>query len=84
MGSETRFVEVFSGPDCTYCEAAKALLTSKGIGFVELRVDEADNLEEFTSRLPRVRSVPQIFIDGDHVGGYEDLVLMDERGRLEA
>ncbi len=77
-----QFVEVFSGPDCNYCEAAKTLLNSKGVDFVELRVDEPAHLEDFRRRLPRIRSVPQIFINGEHIGGYEDLVLLDEGGRL--
>lgn len=69
-------IEVFTGPGCAYCEQAKALLADKGLAFVELDI-AADPalLEEFRRRLPRVKAIPQIFVDGRHVGGLDDLRL---------
>jgi len=78
-----QLVEIFSGPQCNYCEAAKALLDAKGIEYVEMRIDEPANRAEYAERLPRSKSIPQIFIDGEHIGGLEDLQLMDQRGQLE-
>ncbi len=68
-------VEVFTGANCTYCDAAKALLDARGINFAERDMQDETVRQEFTERLPRVRSIPQIFIDGKHIGGLEDLKL---------
>ena len=66
-------IEVFSGPNCVHCEAAKQLLNDSGLEFVERRVDEPDELDELRRRLPRAMALPQIFIGGDHVGNDDDL-----------
>ena len=66
---------MFTGPGCSYCEAAKALLSRHKLDFTERDVSNHAVLAEFRERLPRVRSIPQIFIDGEHIGGYEDLDL---------
>lgn len=68
-------IEIFTGYGCSYCDRAKAVLQERGLAFVERSVDDQTVLAEFRERLPRVRSIPQIFVDGEHIGGYEDLVL---------
>ena len=68
-------IEMFTGPGCSYCEAAKSLLLRRQLAFTERDVSDPAVLVEFRERLPRVRSIPQIFIDGEHIGGYEDLEL---------
>ncbi len=68
-------IEVFTGPGCAFCESAKALLRERGLAFRERDVGDPAVLAEFRERLPRVRAIPQIFIDGEHVGGLEDLQL---------
>jgi len=70
-----KHIEIFTGPGCSYCDAAKALLTRYDLPFTERDVSEPAVLAEFRERLPRTRSIPQIFIDGEHIGGYEDLDL---------
>ncbi len=77
-------IEVFSSPHCSYCEAAKKLLDDKGKGYAiyDISSDEAHR-QELLHRLPRTKSVPQIFIAGEHIGGYEDLCLFAEAGRLD-
>lgn len=77
-------IELFSGPQCGYCERAKALLQTKGLDFEDLSIEDEANRAAFAQRLPRERSIPQIFIDGEHIGGYEDLCILDEKGRLDA
>ena len=69
-------IEIFSTPQCSYCDAAKKLLDEKGLAYtnLDLTADQAI-IEDFKTRLPRVKAVPQIFIDGEHIGGYEDLRL---------
>ncbi len=77
-------IEIFSTPQCGYCDAAKQLLDAKGLTYDNLDVvTTPENLAEFKKRLPRVKAVPQIFINGEHIGGFEDLRLLNEDGRLD-
>jgi len=77
-------VEVFSGPHCAYCEQAKQLLQRKGIDFETLDIAADENhRQELARRLPRARALPQIFIDGTHIGSIEDLQIMESRGELD-
>ncbi len=77
-------IEMFSSPKCGYCERAKALLDKRGCAYQERDVaGHAGHRMELQRRLPRVRSLPQIFIGGEHVGGYEDLQFLEDTGRLE-
>jgi len=75
-------IEIFTGPGCGYCIAAKGLLERHGLKFTELDISAPEQMAAFRNRLPRVKSIPQIFIDGEHVGGFEDLQLLAERGGL--
>ncbi len=75
-------IEIFTSPNCGYCERAKALLRAKGLTFAELDIANESRRQTLLERLPRVRAVPQIFIDGGHIGGYEDLQLLEQSGRL--
>lgn len=68
-------IEIFTGPSCAYCAAAKRLLEERGRTYLERDVSDETCLTEFRERLPRHRSLPQIFVDGAHIGGYEDLRL---------
>jgi glutaredoxin 3 len=77
-------IEIYTGPGCSYCEAAKRLLAQKGLAFDERDIGDPAILEEFRERLPRVKSLPQIFIAGEHIGSFEDLKILSESGRLPA
>lgn len=68
-------IEIFTGPGCDYCVAAKQLLVKHNLGFHERDTGRDDVRAEMKRRLPRERTIPQIFIDGAHIGGYEDLRL---------
>ena len=70
-----RDIEIFTGPNCAYCEQAKTLMQQHGLGYVEHDVSDPDVLREFKERLPRSRALPQLFADGEHLGGLEDLQL---------
>lgn len=76
-------VEIYTGPLCSYCARAKALLTAKGITFKEHDVSGPGGREAMQQRLPRARTIPQIFIAGEHIGGCEDLELLESTGRLD-
>lgn len=66
-------VEIFTGPMCGYCTAAKALLDQLSMAYTERNVKDPEVMKEMRERLPTARTIPQIFIDGEHVGGYDDL-----------
>ncbi|EIL96407.1 glutaredoxin [Rhodanobacter thiooxydans] len=76
-------IEVYSTAVCPYCVAAKNLLKSKGLEWTEVRVDtDAAQRDAMLARSGGRRTVPQIFINDQHVGGYDDLVAADRSGRL--
>jgi glutaredoxin len=64
---------VWSKYHCPYCDQAKALLTSKGIQFEEKKIGDGYSKEELLEAVPNARSVPQIFLDGELVGGFTEL-----------
>jgi glutaredoxin 3 len=77
-------VIVYSQPFCGYCSAAKRLLQQKGVEVAEVDVMvEAGRRAEMVERSGGRRTVPQIFIDGRHVGGYDDLSALDRSGELD-
>ena len=77
-------VEIYTTPTCPYCQTAKALLTRKGTAYVEIDVSRDPALRDaMTQRAGGRRSVPQIFIDGHHVGGSDDLHALDRAGKLD-
>ena len=80
----TAKVEIYSSPFCGYCARAKALLSRKGVDYVEYDVDAESNLRgEMRMRAGGRTSVPQIFIDGRHVGGCDDIHALDAVGGLD-
>ena len=77
-------VEIYTSPTCGYCHAAKRLLAQKGVTFAEVDVArQPDRRPEMVSRANGRRTVPQIFIDGRHVGGCDDLYALDAAGKLD-
>ena len=64
---------VWSKYHCPYCDQAKALLTSKGIQFEEKKIGDGYTKEELLEAVPNTRTVPQIFLDGQLVGGFNEL-----------
>ena len=75
-------VILYSTAVCPYCVAAKNFLKSRGLGYQEVRVDTDPAARALMMQRTRRTSVPQIFINGTHVGGYEDLVALDRSGGL--
>lgn len=72
-------VEVFSGPQCAHCERAKMMLDRNGIAYTEHDISVAESQAELARRLPRAKSVPQVFVAGEHIGNDEDLELLLRR-----
>jgi len=77
-------IEIYTSPFCGYCTRAKRLLTEKGVGFTEIDVMmDGAKRKEMTARASGGRTVPQIFIDGRHIGGSDDLYALDKAGQLD-
>lgn len=77
-------VEIYTKAFCGYCARAKALLTDKGVAFEEYDITTGG--PKRTEMLDRSRggsTVPQIFIDGQHIGGSDDMAALDARGGLD-
>ena len=64
---------VWSRYNCTFCDQAKALLTQKGIEFEERKIGDGFTREELLEAVPTARTVPQIFLDGELIGGFNEL-----------
>lgn len=78
-------IEIYTSPTCGYCHAAKRLLTKKGVTFEETDVARhPEKRAEMMTRAKGGRTVPQIFINGTHIGGCDDLHALDSAGRLDA
>lgn len=77
-------VEIYTTSTCPYCVAAKRLLNRKGAAFTEIDVGrDPSRREEMTRRANGGRTVPQIFIAGQHVGGCDDIHALDHAGKLD-
>ncbi len=76
-------IEVYSTAVCPYCVAAKNLLKARGLEWTEVRVDtDPSQREAMLARSGGARTVPQIFINDQHVGGFDDLAAADRSGKL--
>ena len=77
-------IEIYSGGYCPFCRRAKALLERKGARFTEYDVQADPSLrEEMMARTNNARTIPQIFINGRHIGGCDDLYALDRAGELD-
>ena len=78
-------IEIYTSMLCGYCHAAKRLLNSKGVKFQETDVTLKPRARrEMLGRANGRHTVPQIFIDAEHVGGCDELYALDARGQLDA
>jgi glutaredoxin 3 len=77
-------VEIYTTMWCPYCTRARALLEKKGVDYSEISLDEEPGRRaEMIQRAHGGRTVPQIFIDGEHIGGCDDMVALDRAGKLD-
>jgi len=78
-------VTIYTTMLCPYCHMAKNLLRQKAVDFNEIDVSgDPDLRATMTQRSGGRRTVPQIFINGEHIGGYDDLSALERAGRLDA
>ena len=75
---------MYSGPMCSFCEAAKRLLNRNNLKYEILDISTKDDLrDEMTKKSNGRRTIPQIFFDEYHVGGYQELRELEKSGKLE-
>ncbi len=78
-------VEVYATRSCPFCHSARALLDRKGVAYDLIDVGAApERRSEMTQRAMGRRTVPQIFIDGQPMGGSDDIHALDRQGKLDA
>jgi glutaredoxin 3 len=76
-------VIVYTKDNCPYCHMAKELLSSRSVSYEEIRIDLDDSKREEMMRLSNRRTVPQIFINDQSIGGYDDLAALVKSGKLD-
>ena len=77
-------VTVYMGPMCAFCDAAKRLLNKKNIPYKEINIAiEEDKMDEMLKKSNGKKTIPQIFFDNHHVGGYEELRALEKENELE-
>jgi glutaredoxin 3 len=77
-------VEIYTWQTCPYCIRAKVLLRWKGVRFTDYRIDGDGGARlRMADRANGARTLPQIFINQQHVGGYDDLYRLDAQGQLD-
>ena len=77
-------VTVYMGPRCAYCDAAKRLLARNSIAYKEINIAlEEGKVDEMLKKSNGRRTIPQIFFDDHHVGGYIELRELEKKGDLK-
>ncbi|MBG1269223.1 glutaredoxin 3 [Nostoc sp. WHI] len=77
-------VEIYTWRTCPFCIRAKSLLNNKGVKFIEYSIDGDEAArDKMSQRANGRRSLPQIFINDNHVGGCDDIHVLDSQGKLD-
>ena len=78
-------VEIYTWQYCPFCIRAKSLLNKKNIDFIEYKIDGDESArEKMSERSNGKRSLPQIFIDNNSIGGCDDLYSLEEENKLDS
>ena len=76
-------IVIYSGRFCGYCTAAERLFQSKNAEYELIKVDEDQKMFDHMMEITGRRTIPQIFIDEYHVGGFDDLTALNQSGKLD-
>ena len=77
-------VTIYTGPLCNYCEAAKRLLTRNNIEYKEINIAIVDGaMDEMIKKANGKRTIPQIFFDDQHIGGYDEVRALEKENKLQ-
>tara|TARA_B100001996_G_C18616613_1_gene575990 strand:- start:1057 stop:1311 length:255 start_codon:yes stop_codon:yes gene_type:complete len=78
-------ITMYSGPLCNFCEAAKRLFIRNNLKFTEIDISTKDGLrDEMIQKSNGKRTIPQIFFDDRHIGGYVELRELEKKGDLNS
>ncbi len=76
-------VTIYTGPLCNYCEAAKRLFKRNNVTFDEIDIAKVDGaMDEMIKKANGKRTIPQIFFDDQHIGGYDDARALEKENKL--
>ena len=76
-------VTIYTGPLCAFCDAAKKLLTRNNVKYKEINIATVDGtMNEMISKANGKRTIPQIFFDDNHIGGYDDIRALEKENKL--
>ena len=78
-------ITIYTGPMCNYCEAAKRLLIRNNVTYTEIDIAKVEGaMEEMIKKASGKRTIPQIFFDDQHIGGYDDVRVLEKENKLQA
>ena len=77
-------VTIYTGPYCNYCDAAKRLLTRNNVPYKEINVAEVDGAkDEMIKKANGRKTIPQIFFNDEHIGGYDEVRALEKENKLK-
>tara|TARA_B100000035_G_C20519298_1_gene344689 strand:+ start:51 stop:305 length:255 start_codon:yes stop_codon:yes gene_type:complete len=77
-------VTIYTGPLCNYCEAAKRLLTRNNANYDEIDISKVDGaMDEMMKKANGKRTIPQIFFEDQHIGGYDEVRALEKENKLQ-
>ena len=76
-------ITIYTGPLCNYCEAAKRLLARNNVTYKEINVATVDGaMDEMIKKTNGKKTIPQIFFDDQHIGGYDEVRALEKENKL--
>ncbi|MBD1159547.1 glutaredoxin 3 [Pelagibacterales bacterium SAG-MED19] len=77
-------ITIYTGPMCNYCEAAKRLLARNNVTYDEINIATVDGaMDEMIKKANGKRTIPQIFFDDQHIGGYDEVRTLEKENKLQ-
>tara|TARA_B100001559_G_C16055963_1_gene419164 strand:- start:278 stop:532 length:255 start_codon:yes stop_codon:yes gene_type:complete len=77
-------VTIYTGPLCNYCDAAKRLLTRNNVDYKEINIATIEGaMDEMIAKANGKRTIPQIFFDEEHMGGYDEVRALEKENKLQ-
>ena len=75
---------IYTGPMCNYCEAAKRILTRNNLTYSEINISNVEGaMDEMIKKTHGKRTIPQIFFDDQHIGGYDEVRALEKENKLQ-
>ena len=77
-------ITIYTGPRCNYCDAAKRLLTRNNANFKEIDIEKVNGArDEMLKKANGKKTIPQIFFDDQHIGGYDEARALEKENKLQ-